>query len=170
MEPRNDDGTECQKTREQNARRVGRQAPEPCPERDGTCLGKKEGGNHDRIQCRNTRETNPTTLSGTRWNQDMLMEQNARRPGKQSPEPYPEPGWRWNRIQEPFPALPETKTSEEMVFGWNAMFKPPVNGQRKFRSSNFRLYWKLPLGFCSVDVGQQRCFTAQMRDMRGFGG
>ena len=44
-------------------------------------------GNHDGTQCHNTRETSPTTLPGTRWNQDMLMEQNARRLGRQSPEP-----------------------------------------------------------------------------------
>ena len=44
-------------------------------------------GNHDGTQCRNTRETSLTTLPGTRWNQDMLMEQNARRLGRQSPEP-----------------------------------------------------------------------------------
>ena len=68
---------------------------------------KKEGGNHDGTQCHNTRETSPTTLPGTRWNQDMMMEQNARRLGnnprnptrnqnarrlgRQSPEPYPKP-------------------------------------------------------------------------------
>ena len=44
-------------------------------------------GNHDGTQCRNTRGTSLTTLPGTRWNQDMLMEQNARRLGRQSPEP-----------------------------------------------------------------------------------
>ena len=47
--------------------------------------------------------------------------------------------------------------------------------QRKFRSSNFRLYWKLPVGLAASmldrrDVGQKRCCTAQTWDMRDFGG
>ena len=45
--------------------------------------------------------------------------------------------------------------------------KPPlknVTGQRRFRSSNFRLYWKLPVGLAasmldSRDVLQHRCET-----------
>ena len=41
------------------------------------------------------------------------------------------------------------------------------NDQRKFRSSNFRLYWKLPVGlaasmFDSRDVLQRRCETWEM--------
>ena len=51
---------------------------------------KKEGGNHDGTQCHNTRETSPTTLPGTRWSQDMMMEQNARIPGTKK-------SW-WNKI------------------------------------------------------------------------
>ena len=69
----------------------------------------KEGGNHDGTQCHNTREASPGTLPGTRWNQDMLMEQTARRLGRQSPEPYPKPKglrkWWWNRM----PEYPEPK-------------------------------------------------------------
>ena len=63
---------------------------------------KKEGGNHDGTQCHNTKETNPTTLPGRRWRQDMMMEQSARRLGRQTPEPYPKPKrlrkWWWNRM------------------------------------------------------------------------
>ena len=42
--------------------------------------------------------------------------------------------------------------------------------QRKFRSSNFRPHWKLPLGLAASMFEQQRCFTAQIHDMRDFGG
>ena len=38
-----------------------------------------------------SRETSPGTLPGTRRNQEMMMEQNAKRLGGQTPEPYPEP-------------------------------------------------------------------------------
>ena len=41
--------------------------------------------------------------------------------------------------------------------------------QRKFRSSNFRLYWKLPLGLAASMLDSRDVFTAQVRDMRDFG-
>ena len=65
---------------------------------------KKEGGKSWRNTMPQHWETSPTTLPGTRWNQDMMMEQNARKLGKQSPEPYPKPKglrkWWWNRMPE----------------------------------------------------------------------
>ena len=86
---------------------------------------KKERGNHDGTQCHNTRETSPTTLPGTRWNHDMMMEQNARRLWRQSPEPYPEPGnedgTECQKIRETIPGtLPENKRTEEMMMEQNA--------------------------------------------------
>ena len=91
---------------------------------------KKEGGNHDGTQCHNTRETSPTTLPGTRWNQDMMMEQNARRLGRQSPEPYPEPGnedgTECQKTRETTPGtLPETKRIKEMMMEQNAKIPGP---------------------------------------------
>ena len=110
----NDDGTECQKSRE-----TSRGNPTP---------NQKQPGNYDGTECQKTRETSPGTLPRTRWNQEMMMEQNARRVGRQAaetlpqtrsnqeimmeqnaakvgrqaPEPYPEPDgtrkWWWNRM------------------------------------------------------------------------
>ena len=71
-------------TMEQNAKRLGRQARNPT-------RNQKEAGNHDGTECQKTRETSPETLPGTRRNQEMIMEQNAKRLGKQAPKPYPEP-------------------------------------------------------------------------------
>ena len=51
---------------EQDAKRVGRQAPEP--------------GNDDGTGCQKSRETSPGT-------QEMMMEQDARKVGRQAPEP-----------------------------------------------------------------------------------
>ena len=34
-----------------------------------------------------TSETNPGTLPGTRWNEEFMMERNATRVGRQTPEP-----------------------------------------------------------------------------------
>ena len=56
---------------ERNARRLGRQSPEPCP----------EPGNEDGTECQNTRETIPGTLPETKRSEEMMMEQNARIPG-----------------------------------------------------------------------------------------
>ena len=82
---------------EQNARRIGRQALEPYPQPDGT---RKWSG----TECQKNRETSPGTLPTTRWNQEMMMEQNARRIGRQALEPYPQPDgtrkWWWNRMPE----------------------------------------------------------------------
>ena len=69
---------------EQNAQRIGRQAPDPY-------RNHKEAGNDDGTECQKNRETNPGTLPRARWNQEMMMEQNAKRPGRQAPEPDPEP-------------------------------------------------------------------------------
>ena len=90
-----------------NARRVGRQAREPYPEPEGTrkwCWNRmpkdkgdkprnptpnqKEPGNDDGTECQKRKERSPGTLLRTRRNQEMMMEQNARRVGKQAPEPY----------------------------------------------------------------------------------
>ena len=68
---------------EQNAKRPGRQAPEPTQ-------NQMEPGNDDGTACQKTRETSPGTLLATRSNQEMTMEQNAKRLGRQAPEPYPE--------------------------------------------------------------------------------
>ena len=85
----------------QNAQRVGRQTLEPYPE------PQKDDG----AECQKNRETNPGTLPGTRkwwWNKmpkeygdkprnrEVMMEQNAKRVGKQTREPYPE--WWRNRM------------------------------------------------------------------------
>ena len=52
---------------------------------------EKEPGNDDGTDCEKSGETSPGTLPGTRRNQEMMMGQNARRVGRQAPEPYPEP-------------------------------------------------------------------------------
>ena len=79
------------KNMEQNATRVGRQAPEPYPEPEGT-----------RKWWWNRMPQDYGALLGTRRNQEMMMEQNAKRLGRQAPEPYPEPEgtrkWWWNRM------------------------------------------------------------------------
>ena len=69
-----------------------------------------EAGNDDETECH--KKTSPGTLPGTRWNQEMMMEQNTKREtnpgtqpepghddgtecqrvGRQTPEPYLEPG------------------------------------------------------------------------------
>ena len=74
MEPGNDDGTECQKTRETSPRTLPGTKNNQVMIDDGT-------------ECQKTRETSPGTLPGTRRNQEMMMEQNAKRLGRQAPEP-----------------------------------------------------------------------------------
>ena len=69
---------------EQKTKKVGRQVRNPT-------RNQKEPGNGDGIECQNSRETSPGTLSGARTNQQVMMEQNAKRVGRQTPEPYPEP-------------------------------------------------------------------------------
>ena len=69
---------------EQNAKRVGRQVRNPT-------RNQKEPANDDGTECQNSRETSPGTLPGTRRNQQVMMEQNAKRVGRQTPEPCPEP-------------------------------------------------------------------------------
>ena len=56
---------------EQNARKPGRQSPEPYP----------EPGNEDGTKCQKTRETIPGTLPETKRIEEIMMEQNARIPG-----------------------------------------------------------------------------------------
>ena len=56
---------------EQNARRLGRQSPEPYP----------EPGHEDGTECQKNRETIPGTLPATKMIEEMMMEQNARIPG-----------------------------------------------------------------------------------------
>ena len=55
---------------EQNARRLGRQSPEPYP----------EPGNEDGTECQKTGETIPGTLPENKRTEEMMMEQNARIP------------------------------------------------------------------------------------------
>ena len=52
---------------------------------------QQEPGNDDGTECQKSRETNLGTLPRTKRNQAMMMEQNAKRLGRQAPEPYPEP-------------------------------------------------------------------------------
>ena len=49
---------------------------------------QKEPGIHDGTECQKTRETSPGTVPK---GQKLMMKQNARRVGRQAPEPYPEP-------------------------------------------------------------------------------
>ena len=117
---------------EQNARRVGRQAPEtPTP-------NQKQPGNDDETESQKTRETSPGTLSRTRWNQEMMTEQNAKRAGRQAPEPYPEPkdhdgtktvswkNWKPRSAPELFGELrwklaPQKWSSEDVRSIWNTL-------------------------------------------------
>ena len=52
---------------------------------------------------------------------------------------------------------------EFKAFGfYGRRYNPPklirLHNQRKFRSSNFRLYWKLPVALAASMFLQQRCF------------
>ena len=110
-EPGNDDGTECRTSKEkepgilmeENVQRLVRQAPEPYPEPEGTRKswwnrrpkgsGDKPGtlpGSKIMMEQNVGRLGSPGTLPKTRWNQEMMMEQHARRLERQAPEPYPE--------------------------------------------------------------------------------
>ena len=51
---------------------------------------QKKPGNENGTECQQTREIIPGILPGTRRNQEMKMEQNARKRGRPSPEPCPE--------------------------------------------------------------------------------
>ena len=58
----------------------------------------------------------------------MMMEQNVRRLGRQSPEPYPEPGTECQKTRETSPGtLPETKRTEEMMVEQNEEYPEPKN-------------------------------------------
>ena len=65
--PGKHDGTERQKTRET---------------RNLTRNSQKHPGNDDGTKCQKSRETSSGTLWGTRRNQEMMMEHNARRVGR----------------------------------------------------------------------------------------
>ena len=148
-----DDGTECQKSRETSpvtlpgTKRAGRQTQEfyPEPDDDGT-------------ECQKSRETNPGILPGTRWwwnrmpkeqgdkprnstRNQMMMEQNAKRAGRQTQEFYPEPDddgtecqksretnpgilpgtrWWWNRMPKEQGDKPRNSTRNQMMMEQNA--------------------------------------------------
>ena len=78
----------------QKTKRVGRQVP-------NRTRNQKEPANDDGTESQKSRETSPGIAPGTRRNQQMMMEQNAKRVGRQAPEPYLEPEetskWWWNR-------------------------------------------------------------------------
>ena len=96
-----DNGTECQKTREaspgnptQNRKEAGNDDGTECQKIGETSAGTRrnqemtmepeESGNDDGTENQKSRETSPRK-------QEMMMEQNAKRVGRQAPEPYPEP-------------------------------------------------------------------------------
>ena len=86
-EAENDDCAECQKRRET--------MPGTLP---GARRNQKEpqgtgNDDDDGTEWQETRETSHGTLTiaKTRRNQDMMIEQNAKRLGRQAPEPNPEP-------------------------------------------------------------------------------
>ena len=62
-----------------------------------------EPGNDDGRDCDKTRETSPGTLPGTRGNQEMMMEENAKRQGKQAPKLYPNAKRLQRQPLEPYP-------------------------------------------------------------------
>ena len=141
--PRN--STRNQMMMEQNAKRAGRQTQEfyPEPDDDGT-------------ECQKSRETNPGILPGTRWwwnrmpkehgdkprnstRNQMMMEQNAKRAGRQTQEFYPEPDgtechksretspvtlprtrWWWNRMPKEQGDKPRNSTRNQMMMEQNA--------------------------------------------------
>ena len=116
---------------EQNAKRAGRQTQEFYPEPDGT-------------ECHKSRETSPVTLPRTRWWWNRMpkeqgdkprnstrnqMEQNAKRLGRQAPEPYPKPknhdgtkmvSWKnW----EPPVQLQSCLEKKKTIWFWNCCFQ-----------------------------------------------
>ena len=63
-EPENDDGTECQKSRETSPGTLNQKEPTNYDGTDAKTQNQKEPRNHDGTECQKTRETSPETVPG----------------------------------------------------------------------------------------------------------
>ena len=154
---RNKEVIACPIPEKRNERKEGRQAAEPEP---GTRRSQKVTMEHHPLpferKRKNSRETSPGTLAGTKRKEEIMMEHNAtvlrrqalrpfwdqmepgrmeqsaKRPERDSQEPYPEPGnedgTACQKTRETVPkTLPETTRIEEMMTEQNARILAPKN-------------------------------------------